>query len=409
MNNAFLAGYLHKSSAEPADLRQQPWYHKAISNPTQGSYNTYRSLPWGFFPRGTATRALVDDEGWRRYEQYQKELQKLGITPEQAQKGVADFRTARDAFDKYLDGINEEELRLMEEENSLEDSVDALPFKDPRKQAAMQQIEALREKRKTLYDENPNAPSPNEDYRELAHMSDDSSQKPWYPKPPDDRNQHSPPWTNEQALKMQAQLPNDNLVIPNRDPIDALESMQGPQYDSLTRRLVQPEIGEHGLETAFHEYTHAVDPSLAYLGKNIREGKVDRIMPEQWVQNHGQTVEVPAMAVERAVEASPYLPAKNRRPFTTEYGKQIDRHGPQMEGNIDRDLDHVKNWMQGLRSMPGARVAQREPFAYNRDKRTPEQRAQGLGTAYKQWMNYQADTQAKPAPTPTPAPKQAGQ
>jgi hypothetical protein len=70
--------------------------------------------------------------------------------------------------------------------------------------------------------------------------------------------------------------------------------------------------------------------------------------------------------------------------------KQIQKFGPQMTGNIRRDQGTVQNWMQSLRRVPGAQLQAKKPFAYHGDTRTPEQRAQALGTSYQNWMNYQA-------------------
>jgi hypothetical protein len=200
---------------------------------------------------------------------------------------------------------------------------------------------------------------------------------------------HSAPISSQQLDQMAEALPPDHSIralSPKR--------VNRSRYMPQEKRLYVPGEGASGLPVAMHEYAHVSDPVLQ---KDPRE-----IMASGY--NIGEA-ELPATVVERATEASPYLPPERRRPFTTQYGKQIDKFGPRMEGNFPRDLHHIQNWMKGLRGVPGAQVEQRRPFAYNRDKRTPQQRAKALGSSYKNWMNWQArraDNAAKPGDAPNP-------
>jgi hypothetical protein len=138
-----------------------------------------------------------------------------------------------------------------------------------------------------------------------------------------------------------------------------------------------PPEGPTGLGSFLHEYTHAEDPAL----QPFLKGQGDR--PPTYEP------EIPAMATERAVEASPYVPEGKRRPFTTPMGKQIEKFGPTLRGNFQGDLSNIRNWVHALRQQPAA-VQAKQPFAYHGDTRTPEDRAKALGTAYQNYMNYYA-------------------
>jgi hypothetical protein len=61
-----------------------------------------------------------------------------------------------------------------------------------------------------------------------------------------------------------------------------------------------------------------------------------------------------------------------------------------MRGNFPQDLRNIQSWVRSLRRMPGEQLPAKQPFAYHGDTRTPQQRAQALGQAYQNWMNYQA-------------------
>jgi hypothetical protein len=186
------------------------------------------------------------------------------------------------------------------------------------------------------------------------------------------------PHTPEQFSEFKKGLPGWN--------IDALPQQDRASFESAVdskKKTMHVVPGGRGSDwpILWHEYSHAVDPvmqsPLAQQGYQFRPMNYEP--------------EIPAMVVERQTAASPYaLPQFRENSFSSPMEKQIQKFGPQMTGNIRRDQGTVQNWMQSLRRVPGAQLQAKKPFAYHGDTRTPEQRAQALGTSYQNWMNYQA-------------------
>jgi hypothetical protein len=201
-----------------------------------------------------------------------------------------------------------------------------------------------------------------------------------------DRAQYSPVIPSGTYQEMQKRLPGLEVVT-GAEPGDSYVSRTPPGLEKLVElehgvkanQISVPAEGKPGMDILMHEYTHAVDPLIKARVKTYADN----------LKTPSES-EIPAMATERAVEASPYLPAGQRRPFKTPMGKQIEKFGPTLRGRVPQDLRSVENWMQGLRRMPNAGIQAKKPFAYHGDTRTPQQRAQALGVAYQNWMNRQA-------------------
>jgi hypothetical protein len=150
-------------------------------------------------------------------------------------------------------------------------------------------------------------------------------------------------------------------------------------YD-IPAALKVPSPNTRNLPVMFHEYTHAIDPAVNIgapeLNPATRDGK--------WGSYEH---ELPAMASEKAVEMSPYRdqPVQPGTP----YEQQIQKFGPQLTGQIDRDLAHVRNWTHALRGIPHTQLRTRNPYAYNPSKVSPQQRAANLHKAYQRWLQKQ--------------------